>query len=330
MGAAGLVDRGRVRVPAARGDGITWLARLLLVAVAFDLVFARVVVRLAIFIPKEEPLAAVSAALGRLGAAADALVPLAGLLLLGGLLAAAGRTRDRGEAAVLAAVAVVAAAGFALLLLPPSPAVLLVIDLLVAGAAIGCALRLVGAAGPVAARAGVVATAAAVATVAISRTVGLVDLGGGSAAQLTMPMAAAGQVAFVAGAGLIGIGGLGGAAGDILARRRALAVGTITGLAALTSALLAPAAFGALAIWSIGVAGAVPPLAVAVAIGLVVAGLPGLHRDAPALALGAAVVLLAGYGLASSGLLLASLLGLMVAGTHDGDRQGRSSLLDCS
>ncbi|MCZ7538284.1 MAG: hypothetical protein M5T61_21665 [Acidimicrobiia bacterium] len=53
--------------------------------------------------------------------------------------------------------------------------------------------------------------------------------------------------------------------------------------------------------------------AVALGMGLALAGLPSLHQRAPSAAVGAGIVLLAGYGLAASGLVLASLLGLMVA-----------------
>ena len=68
-------------------------------------------------------------------------------------------------------------------------------------------------------------------------------------------------------------------------------------------------------IWSIGLAGAVPAPFVAVALGLAVAGLPVLHRRVPALAVGASLVLVSGYDLAASGLVLAGLLGLIVVGS---------------
>jgi hypothetical protein len=69
-------------------------------------------------------------------------------------------------------------------------------------------------------------------------------------------------------------------------------------------------------IWSLGLAGSAPPLVVALALGLGTAGVPLLARRAPAAAAGAAIAILAGHGLAASGLLLAALLGIVVAGTR--------------
>ncbi|MEX1173109.1 MAG: hypothetical protein WEG56_10920, partial [Chloroflexota bacterium] len=68
-----------------------WLTRWLLVAVAADLLVTRFVVRLAIFIPKGEPWAAISAWLGRVGAMVDTLVPILAVLVLASMLSAAGR-----------------------------------------------------------------------------------------------------------------------------------------------------------------------------------------------------------------------------------------------
>jgi len=312
------VGQARPRVSFADADSIDWLARLLLIAVALDLIVTRFVVRLAIFVPKGDPLAMLSVALGRIGAAIDAFVPLAGLLLLGALLVRVGRTGRRGEAVTLVALAVVAAGGFALIHFPPRPAVMLVLDSLVVAIAVGAAIRARDARGPVVARVGLVALAAAVATAGAGRAVDLVGVTAGWGANgpsgaFVLASVAIGQVAFVGGATLVGLGGLVGLRRSDPSRGRFAALGLASALIVLVAAAQAPATWGALAIWSIGLAGAVPAPIVAVALGLAVAGLPVLHGRAPALAIGASLVLLSGHDLAASGLVLAGLLGLVVA-----------------
>ena len=308
------VGRASSRASIVDADAIDWLARLLLGAVALDLVVTRVVVRLAIFVPKGEPLASISAALGRLGAVADAFVPVAGVLLLGALLVRAGRTGRRGDAAILVAVAVVAAGGFALIYLPPRPAVVLVLELVVVAIAAGAAVRGRDAQGPVVARIGFVALAAAIALAAVGHGVGLAGVVAGSGGASVLAFLAVGQLAFVGGAALVGFGGvLDLSRGQT--RGRFVAAGVAAAALVVVAGAGAPATSGAIVIWSIGLAGAVPVPVVAAALALAVAGLPVLHRRAPALAIGAAIVLCSGFDLAASGLVLAGLLGLFVAGS---------------
>jgi hypothetical protein len=326
-GGAWPIGRARPNTSFADAEAIDWLARLLLVAVALDLVVTRFVVRLAIFVPKGEPLSTLSAALGRLGAVADVFVPLAGILLLGALLVRSGRTGRRGEAAILIAVVVVATGGLALIHLPPRPAVMLVLDSLVVAIALASALRIRDTRGPVVARAGFVALAAAIAFAAIGHAVALSGIIGGSSGgepggPFVLAIIAVGQLAFVGGAALLGLGGVVGLREPGPGRGRLIGIGLASTLIVLVAATGAPAIWGALAIWSIGLAGAVPVPIVAVTIGLAVAGLPVLHRRAPALAIGASLVLLSGYDLAASGLVLAGLLGLVVAGSMDGPDPG--------
>lgn len=311
------VGRARPRASFADAAAIDRLARLLLVAVALDLIVTRFVVRLAIFIPKGEPLAALSAALGRFGAATDAFVPLVGLLLLGALLVRVGRTGRRREALTLVALAVVAAGGFALIHFPPRPAVMLVLDSLVVAIAIGSAIRVRDTQGPVVARVGFVALAGAIAIAAVGRAVDLSGVPAGSSGAFALAIIAVGQLTFVCGAALVGLGGV----LDLVKRGRSRGRFMVAGVAAASLLVLAAArassTSGATMIWSIGLTGAVPVLVVAVALGLAVAGLPALHRRAPALAIGTSIVLCSGYGLAASGLVLAGLLGLVVASSTE-------------
>jgi hypothetical protein len=298
------------------------LAAWLLGAVALDLVLTRFVVRLAMFIPKGEPWATASAAVGRVGAAVDALVPIVGLLLLAALLVRAGRFGSRAERAVLVGIGVVAAGGLALVVVPPTPGVVLGLDVLVALIAAAAGIRLIGGPGlPRLASAGVAALAAAVALAACARAVGAVV--GGPAG---LAVDALGQLAFVLGAAVTGLAGVASVRWSGFARRRLAVAGVAAGILVLAAGDRAPLMWGALAIWSVGLAGAVPTVPVALALGLAVAGLPILHRWAPPAAVGASIVLLAGYGLAASGLVLAGLLGLVVAGMPTRSAQrGRST-----
>lgn len=312
--------RARPRVSFGDAEAIEWLARLLLVAVALDLVVTRFVVRLAIFAPKGEPLATLSSALGRIGAAMDAFVPLVGLLLLGALLATAGRRDRRGEAVSLVAVAVVAAGGFALIHLPPRPEVMLVLDALVVAIAFGAALRVRSTTGPVVARIGFVLLAGAIAAASIGHAVDLFGVAAGwsdtePGGTSGLWFVTVGQLMFVLGAALVGLAGVVDLRRRGPARGRLVALGLASAIVVLVAAGQAPATWGALSIWSIGLAGAVPAEVIGVALGLAVAGLPVLHRRTPALAIGASLVLLSGYDLAASGLVLAALLGLVVAGS---------------
>lgn len=293
------------------GETVGRLARWLLLAVALDLVLTRFVVRLAMFVPKGEPWASLGAVLGRVGAAADALVPIVGVLLLGGLLLRSGRVGGLLESAILIGIGAVAAGGLALIAVPPTPTNVLALDVLVACLALAAGARLLRVRDrlPRLALAGLASLAAALGLAAGARIAGA-EVGGGAG----LAVDALGQLAFVAGAALVGVAG----AVDLprsTAGARRLAAGGLVALVIVAAGTGAPLMWGSLGIWSIGLTGVVPTPLVALAAGLAVAGLPALHRRAPAAAIGASVVLLAGYGLAASGLVLAGLLGLVVAGS---------------
>lgn len=290
------------------------IASWLVVALAADLLLTRFVVRLAIFIPKGEPWASLSAVVGRVGAAVDALVPIVAILLLGALLARAGERRDASAAIVLGAVGVVAALGLALVVVPATPLVTVAVDVLVAAVAVGAAAGVARsrALSPLA-RAGSLAVAGSVVLAALARAaVASAGMPGAPAVDPAVAPAidALGQAAFVLGAALVGLAGLA-RRGPV--RVLPLAAGLAVALLVAAMAARAPQMVGMLLVWSVGLAGAVPVLLVGPALGLAVAGLPALRGAAPRFAVGMAIVLLAGYGLAASGLVLASLLGLVLA-----------------
>ncbi len=304
------VGRARPQLSFTDAEAIDGVARLLLVAVALDLIVTRFVVRLAIFVPKGEPFASASAVLGRIGAATDAFVPIVGILLLAALLVRAGRVGDRLDRAMLVAVAVIAVAGIGLVAYPPTPIVAVVLDLLLVAVAVAAALQVCRAVQtPRFARLGILSLAAAIALAALGR---MADLGAIDSVPPGIAIGALGQVAFVAGTALVGLAGVVDLVPPRAPRRGLVALGFVMALLVLTFGLRAPATWGALAVWSVGLTGLVPVSATALAIGLAAAGLPALHRRAPASAIGASIVVLAGYGLAASGLALAGLLGLLV------------------
>lgn len=310
---------GRVEVPATTVDR---LARWLLVAVVLDLLVTRLVVRLAMFIPRDEPWATPARLLGRLGAATDVLVPIVGVLLLGALVVRAARGARLDERATLMAVGLAAIGGFALVVVPPTPGLLLAIDLCLGAAVVGAAIGLRHQdADPPLVRPGLVALAAALLLVAVGRTLGAAEATGWSGVSGSGATAVAvdvwAQLAFVTGAGLIGMGGVlaGRASGTISRRRLVLALAVV--LVSAAGWMRAPASWDSLTIWSLGLSGVVPALLVACVLGLVIVGLPSLYRVAPTVAVGAAIVMASGVGLAASGLVLAGLLGLVVAGSRD-------------
>ena len=300
-------------------DTVAQLSRWLLLAVGLDLFLTRLLARLTIVIPKEESLATAGALLGRIGAATDVLVPIVGMLLLVALLLQAGRNGDRTERVMLVGLSVVAGGGLALVYVSPTPVVVVALDLVVAAVAIGSGIRIArGAATSIVARAGFMALATALATAAIGRMIGVAAVVAGpsgtwSGEAAGLAVGALGQAAFVVGAALVGLAGV---RRLILTERQDLAlagIGLAAGLVVLLAAAGAPAMWGILEIWSVGLAGVVPSPAIALALGLAVAGLPALYGRAPAAAVGASIVLFAGYGLSASGLVLAGMLGLVVA-----------------
>jgi hypothetical protein len=282
----------------------TTVAGWLFAAVALDLLVTRVVVRLAIFVPKGEPWASASAALGRAGAVTDALVPIVAIVLLGALALDAGRG-SRIDRLLVAGTAVVAATGLALVVATPAPPVAALTDALIAAVAlVAVAAWRPSAAVPVAARVGVWLLALALAAAALGRwtAAGPVLVG-------------LGHAGFVGGAMLLGIAGLSTAVTGGWRRRDRAAVvaGLVIAATVLASDARASEHAGQLVIWSVGLAGVLPIAVVALAAGLAVAGLPALHRRTAHVAVGASIILLAGYGLAASGLVVAGLLGLLVA-----------------
>lgn len=316
---------GRVEVPPT---GVDRLARWLLVAVVLDLLVTRLVVRLAMFIPRDEPWVTPARVLGRLGAATDVLVPIVGVLLLGALVVRAARGGcPVDERATLVAVSLGAIGGFALVLVPPTPGLVLAIDLCLGASVVGAAFGFRHQdAGPSLVRPGLVALAAALLLVAVGRTLGAVEAIGwsgasGSGAAAGSAVGVWAQLAFVTGAGLVGMGGvLAGRASGTLTRRRLLVALAVVAVSA-AGWMRGSASWDSLTIWSLGLSGVVPPLLLAFVLGLVIVGLPSLYRDAPRVAVGAAIVMASGVGLAASGLVLAGLLGLVVAGSRgDGGR----------
>jgi hypothetical protein len=295
------------------------LAVGLLLAVGLDLVLTRFLVRLAIFIPKDEPAAAIASLLGRVGAASDVLVPIMGGILLVAMLVRAGHARSRADQVLLTAVAVIGVAGVAYVVLPQPPLAVAALAALTAAIALTAGVRL-GLARelPWAGRIGVLLLAVSVAVAGVVRALDAIAAlaapgGAWMVSGSTLATGIAGQAALVAGAGLIGLAGFvaGRESGEI--RRGGLLGGLAVGMAILAAGSLVPVMWSTISTWSIGLSGAVPVPLVALAAGLAVAGLPVLHRRAPSLSVGAATVVLAGYGLAASGLVLAGLLGLVAA-----------------
>jgi hypothetical protein len=92
--------------------------------------------------------------------------------------------------------------------------------------------------------------------------------------------------------------------------RRWPLVGLVIGGVVLVACLAAPTTTGMLLEWSLGLGGELPLALIAVAIGLAVAGVPALARERRTAGLGLGLLLLCGNGLAASGLVLATLLGL--------------------
>jgi hypothetical protein len=320
--AVGAYPAARWAHPAAR-----W-TRWLLVALVVDLLLTRLLSRLAIFIPKDGPLATLAGGIGRLAAVSDALVAVVGAGLLVALLVRAGRRAERFEQVVLAAIAAVAAGGLALVWWTPSPSVVVALSLLVAGVAAALGVRVLASASdglPGLARLAAAALAAGLALAPLARVAGAesglvidpsVDPPTLAGPALGVLVAAAAQWLVVGAAA--GLGAAGWLATDprqpARPRRLAVAVALAVGLTGFWFG--ARATFGALAIWSLGLTGVVPGPLLAVAVALAVTGLPLLARAGlrcQSTALGGGIALLAGVGLSASGLTLAGLLGLVVA-----------------
>jgi hypothetical protein len=312
---------------AAFDDAVGQIARWLVVVLAVDLLVTRFVVRLAMFIPKEGPAATVSQLGGQLAAVTDTLVAVMGLLLLGVLLALAWRRADPGALVAGALTGLVALGGILLLVVTPTPFFAAAVGAAVVAAAALAGIALWRTRASRIARLGAVLLATAVGLTGL-RTV-LVAWGGagsgtGPGGSPALVAAALEEVAFVAGAACLGVAGLVTAVRARDPRRRRLLVtGAVVTVVVLVAWLRSPSQWDALMIWSIGLSGTVPVPIVAMAAGMAVPGLIALASPAPRMAAGAAIVLLAGSGLAASGLLLAGLLGLIVAATDSDADPGR-------
>jgi hypothetical protein len=288
------------------------IARWLLIAVGLDLLVTRVASRLAIFVPKEGGVAAVAGWVGRLGAVADTLVPIIAALLLAALLFEAGRRPASWRERVgLLSVTAVAVMGIAGLVTAPTPEATLAGQVLVLVAALLLVLPDTGADSDRLADAGRLLLVFALACGALARA------GAPAAALLgkpfpvdpTLSLVTTGELAFVAGAAAVGVAGIS------RATRRARSVGLAIAAVLVAQALVAPDMTGILLIWSLGLTGLLPLSLYAIVAGLAIAGLAGLSSDHSARAIGLAIVLMAGNAPAASGLLLASLLGLVIART---------------
>lgn len=291
------------------------LARWLLIVVALDLVLTRLIVRLAIFVPKGEPWASVGGVLGRLAAISDVLVPIVGLLLLGALLLQAGRSGDRAEQLILVVATAAAVGGLALVQVAPTHLALAILGLVIVAVAVLAGVRIAGTVGvPRLARLGVVALAAAVAIAAMTPI-----LSG------HLHLVAVGQSSFMAGALLVALAGLADVRQAVTRSWPLIVVAVVTAAGIMIADARAPATFAQLTIWSVGLTGALPTAAVALTVGLAIVGLPALYRRAPTIAVGSATVLLAGYGLAASGLVLAGVLGLVIATSQPGRTHGSTT-----
>ena len=303
----------------SRDDSATWrtvgaLSTWLLGGIVADLVLARTLTRLAIFVPKGDPWASIGALLGRAGAAADAMVLLAALLVLAALCRHAGARRSPTELIDVGAIAVVAAEGIALVLAAPVVPIRTAVDVAVVGVAVGAMLRAsTGAATGRLSRAGIAVLASAVALAAVFRATDILAIG------------VAGELLFLLGAVLAGASGLRLTRMDRLGIA-SLVAGMLTTAVSIVFSLQAPLMWGSLVAWSTGLSAGPPAVAVGIALGIAVAGLPGLVRERGTLGVSAAIIVCAGYGLAASGLLLAGLLGLATAGRALSSEQAPGSV----
>ncbi len=293
------------------------VAGWLLAVVAADLLVTRLFLRLAIFIPKSDDAAGVVGLVARIAAIVDTLVPIVAAVLLGALLMSAGAWRPPLSWRFgLVATAGAAAAGVALAALAPTPAGLAVLEGLVAVAAVLLVVPGVRAADGVAVRAGLVALGAATALAAVARVTdsGAVLAGWPALVGPSLTVFLAGEVTFVIGAMAVGVGGLRAAPPGSRFSRTGLVGGILLGAVLVGASLASPGTASMLVIWSIGLVSGLLPLALVAPIAaLALAGLVCLRSVRRELALGLGVVLVAGYGLAASGLVLACLLGLALA-----------------
>lgn len=328
-------------------SGALWsLAGWLVVVLGIDLVVTRLLLRLAVFVPKSELAAAVIGPLARGGAVVENVLSLLALVLLGALVlwasgaSAVLATPSATPATPLAApftapslawrlglAATIGLAGGGLLLLAVPLTPLLVLGL---GASLAtAALFFLPAAlagrnwleriGLGLLTASLVATGLGRGLEGLEALLGAAalprpepDAPGGLPAEPTL-LLVGGQTAYLLGAVALGLAGLA-MARRHATRRRWLLLGAIVALVALVAAVRAPTTSGILLIWMIGLAGVAPLGLVAIAAGLVVAGLGLAQAVSARRAMGPILLVLAGATPATSSLVLVALLGLALTG----------------
>lgn len=317
------------QVGATSAEAVGRIARWLLLAMAADLLVSRLLVRLAMVVPKDGPVAAVAAVGGRIASVTDVLVAVVALLLVVALGIRAWHRASADAVIAILALGAVAACGIIGLRVAPTPTLMTLIGLAVVVAASAVSVEGWRAPTDVAgARLAIVLLAVAVGCAGLRTALGALGVGsaasgpGGSAAMLA---ATTGEASYVAGAMAIGLTGVAGAwrLGGAQRRQSMLLMASVTG-AVLVAWGRAPGSWDALMIWSVGLIGVVPVPVIALTAGVSVAGLVALHRHEPRLAQGVGIALLGGSGLAASGLVLASLAGLCVATTADDARPAGS------
>jgi hypothetical protein len=284
---------------------IPQLASALAVVLGLDLLVTRVLLRLAIFVPKDPAVAGAVELAARAGALVETLAVLFALTLIVLLVMEPDGSPIRRLG--LACAAAVGASGLMLLAVPISPAGLLVIEGAVLGAAVCLGTAVAMAAGQTPLRLGVIALAAALALAALSRmTSGLGAIGEVQwSGALGSGLATAGAAGYLAGGLILASAGFR-ARGPARHWVPWAVAGVLVALGLGGLFLIAPRTGGQLLIWSLGLQPILPLPVLALLAGLIVAGVGMLQGRAT----GPAMILLAGYGLTASYLGLAGLLGL--------------------
>ncbi len=314
------------------GRALWSLAGWLVVVLGIDLLVTRLLLRLAIFVPKSELAAAVVDPLGRGGAVVENLLAVLVLVLLAVLVLSAVVASPTASAALsptwrlgLAATIGIVGGGLLLLAVPPTPLLVVGLGATVATAAllflpaalagrnrleqVGLGLLALSLVAAGLGR-GLEGLEALLGAIALTRPEA--DALGGVPVGPTL-LVVGGQGAYLAGAVGLGLAGLA-TARQHPARGRWLLLGGSVAVVALAAAVRAPTTSGMLLIWTIGLAGVAPLGFVAVAAGLVVAGLGLAHAASPRRAIGPILLVLAGATPGTSSLLLVALLGLALAG----------------
>ena len=302
------------------GGLVAITSRWLLLALVLDLSITRLSLRIAIFLPKGAVVADVVGAFARVGAVVENVLVLVALVALGALFAESGGRAGSAWKAGLVLTAGVAIGGLLSHWQAPSPVVSAALGALTVGAALLLAVPAVRAAArdPYAVAILALAGAASLPALAALGGAGAAASGAASAPGLGLALTTVGGVVFLIGvvlASALGVRAIvrPGGPGIAAVGARWVAAGFAIGLALGLAALAAPQTAGLLLIWGLGLPSMflLPLYGVGAAIAIV--GLRGAWLFRPRLAAGVAVVALAGYGLASSGLVLAGLIGIALA-----------------